>query len=148
MFKLSRGAEYSVRGILYLAMNYSEDCVSVIDEISRASEVPVPYMAKLFQSLARKGFVKSFKGQKGGFMLSRHPKEITLLQVIEAMEGPIFLNTCLIHKGYCPRDVACSVHDVWTGAQKILVDYLGQCNFEQLAVNARKKANVFAGSIA
>lgn len=147
MFRLSRGAEYAVRGILFLSMNYEEGSISVIEEISQASDVPVPYMAKLFQSLARKGFVKSFKGQKGGFSLSRHPGEIALLDVIEAMEGPVFLNTCLIHPGYCPRDISCSVHDIWTGAQKILVDYLKDCNFDMLAVNAKKKSMVYAVSI-
>ncbi len=144
MFRLSRGAEYAVRGILYLSMHFEEERVSVIEEISQASEVPVPYMAKLFQALARKGFVKSFKGQKGGFSLSRHPGEITLLEVIEAMEGPVFLNTCLIHPGYCPRDITCSVHDVWTEAQRILVEYLKNCNFEILAENAKKKSMVYA----
>lgn len=146
MFRLSRGAEYAIRGLLYLSINYSEDKVSIIDEISKASEVPVPYMAKLFQALARKGFVKSFKGQNGGFLLSKPPKEIALLEVIEAMEGPIFLNVCLIHTGYCPRDLTCSVHDVWTGAQRVLVEYLKDCNFEQLAINARRKSLVYAGN--
>lgn len=146
MFRLSRGAEYAVRGILFLSINYEEGKISVIEEISQASDVPVPYMAKLFQALARKGFVKSFKGQKGGFSLARHPSEIKLLEVIEAMEGPVFLNSCLIHHGYCPRDLTCSVHDVWTGAQKVLVDYLKECNFEQLAINARRKSLVYAGN--
>ncbi len=140
MFRLSRAAEYGVRGVLYLAINYSEDKVSVIEEIAKAQDVPLPYMAKLFQTLARKGFVKSFKGQKGGFVLTRDPREINLLEVIEAMEGPIFLNVCLFHEGYCPRDKVCSVHDVWAEAQKRLVDYLRGCNFAQMAIATKKKA--------
>ena len=145
MFRLSRGAEYSIRGILYLSIKYAEEKVLVIEEISQASQVPVPYMAKLFQTLARKGFVKSFKGQKGGFILSKSPKEISMLDVIEAMEGPVYLNVCLINEGYCSRDLTCSVHDVWTEAQRRLFDYLKVCDFEQLAINARKKQEVFAG---
>ncbi len=145
MFRLSRGAEYAVRGILYLSITYSEEKVSVIEEISKAQDVPLPYMAKLFQSLARKGFVKSFKGQKGGFVLSKHPKDISLLDVIEAMEGPIFLNVCLIHDGYCPRDKVCPVHDVWGEAQRVFVDYLRKYNFERLAVSAEKKVRVSTG---
>lgn len=147
MFRLSKASEYAIRGVLYLAINYSEDKVSVVEEISKAQDVPLPYTAKLFQALARKGFVTSFKGQKGGFVLARHPRDISLLDVIEAMEGPIFLNVCLIYSGYCPRDVTCSVHDVWGEAQKMLIDYLKGCNFEQLALNARKKAEVVANKV-
>lgn len=152
MFRLSRGAEYSIRGILYLSLKYAEkyaeENISIIEEISQASEVPVPYMAKLFQALARKGFVKSFKGQKGGFVLSKHPRDISMLDVIEAMEGPVHLNVCLIHDGFCPRDLTCSVHDVWTEAQKRLFDYLKECNFEQLALNAQKKHKAYTERVA
>lgn len=139
MFRLSRGAEYAVRGVLYLSLNYDEGKVSVIEEISEAQDVPVAYLAKIFQKLSKRGFVKSFKGQKGGFTLAKPPKDIGLLDIIEAMEGPIFLNRCLIHAGYCPRDQVCPVHDVWIGAQQKLVDYLKSCDFEQLAVAAREK---------
>ena len=97
MFRLSKAAEYSIRGMLHLAMNSSEDKLCDIDEIAKATDTPPAYLAKLLQSLVRKGFVRSFKGQKGGFSLARHPKDISLLNIIEAMEGPIFLNYCLIY---------------------------------------------------
>ena len=139
MFRLSKAAEYSIMGMLYLAMNSSEDKLCDIDEIAKATDTPSAYLAKLLQSLVRKGFVRSFKGQKGGFSLARHPKDISLLDVIEAMEGPIFLNYCLIYYGYCERDKNCPVHDVWGGAQKVLVDYLSRCSFEQLATDAKEK---------
>ena len=145
MFRLSRAAEYSIRVMLHLAMNSSEDKLCDIDEIAKATDTPPAYLAKLLQSLVRKGFVKSFKGQKGGFALARHPKDIKLLDVIEAMEGPIFLNYCLIYTGYCERDKICPVHDIWGGAQKVLVDYLSGCSFEQLAINAREKQTVSSG---
>lgn len=143
MFRLSRAAEYAIRGVLHLSLHYSEDKVIAIEEISKAQDVPAAYLAKLLQSLARKGFVKSLKGQKGGFVLTRHPKDISLLDVIEAMEGPICLNYCLIYAGYCDMDKYCPVHDAWFGAQKVLIDYLKDCTFEKLAVSARKKFRAF-----
>lgn len=139
MFRLSKAAEYSIRGLLHLSIHYSEDKLFDIEEIAKSTDTPPAYLAKLLQLLVRKGFVRSFKGQKGGFALARQPKEIKLLDVIEAMEGPIFLNYCLISEGYCDRDKFCSVHDVWNGAQKVLVDYLSGCSFEQLALDARAK---------
>ncbi|MCC6543630.1 MAG: Rrf2 family transcriptional regulator [Nitrospirae bacterium] len=139
MFRLSKAAEYSIRGLLHLSIHYSEDKLCDIDEIAKSTDTPPAYLAKLLQLLVRKGFVKSFKGQKGGFALTRQPKDIKLLDVIEAMEGPIFLNYCLIYEGYCDRDKFCSVHDVWAGAQKVLIDYLGGCSFEQLVKDAIAK---------
>jgi len=138
MFRLSKAAEYAIRGILHLAMNYSEkgDRISIIEEISKAQDVPEAYLAKILQSLVRKGFVKSFKGQKGGFALARPPKSISLLDVIEAMEGPLSLNYCLIYAGYCDREDYCPVHDAWAEAQRILVEYLSGCTFERLAASA------------
>ena len=145
MFRLSKAAEYSIRGILYLSLKYSEDKICDIEEIARVQDIPAAYLAKLLQSLARKGFVMSYKGQKGGFALAKHPKDIKLLDVIEAMEGPVFLNVCLIYAGYCEQDKVCPVHDVWVGAQKVLIDYLIGCNFEQLAISARGKLMANAG---
>ncbi len=139
MFRLSKAAEYSIRGLLHLSIHYSEDKLCDIEEIAKSTDTPPAYLAKLLQLLVRKGFVRSFKGQKGGFSLARHPKDIKLLDVIEAMEGPIFLNYCLIYEGYCERDKHCPVHDVWGGAQKVLVDYLSGCSFEQLAIDAKAK---------
>lgn len=139
MFRLSKAAEYSIRGLLHLALNYQVDKLCDIEEIAKATDTPPAYLAKLLQQLVKKGFVRSFKGQKGGFSLARHPRDISLLAVIEAMEGPIFLNYCLISEGYCERDKSCPVHDVWGGAQKVLVDYLSGCSFERLAVDAKEK---------
>lgn len=139
MFKLSRAAEYAIRGILHLSIHYHEDRVIDIEEIAKSQNIPPAYLAKLLQELARKGFLKSYKGQQGGFVLIKPPKLISLLDVIEAMEGPIFLNYCLIYSGYCDRELACPVHDVWVHAQKLLVDYLSNCNFEELALATKAK---------
>jgi len=110
-----------------------------IEEVSKAQDVPSAYLAKLFQLLAKKGYVRSFRGAGGGFALAKSPKDITLLEIIETLEGRIFLNDCLIREGYCPKDNVCPVHDVWRDAQKKFLEYLNNCTFEQLAANAIKK---------
>lgn len=138
MFRLSKAAEYGVRGLLHLSLK-PEGENSDIEEISKAQDVPAAYLAKLFQGLAKKGFVRSFRGPEGGFVLTKKPGEINLLEVIEAVEGPIFLNDCLIHKGYCPRDEMCPVHDVWREAQNKFLDYLRGSTFDDLARAARLK---------
>jgi Rrf2 family protein len=139
MFKLSRGAEYAVRGLLYLS-SQEEGKVSFIEEISEAQDVPRAYLAKIFQTLAKKGLVKSYRGPEGGFALVRKPAEISMLEVIETMEGPMHLNDCLIHAGFCHREESCPVHDVWAEAQKKLMDFLANSNFEELAKAGKEKA--------
>ncbi len=139
MFRLSRGAEYAIRGLLYLAMQ-PEGKISFIEEISVAQEVPKAYLAKIFQTLGKKGFVKSYRGPDGGFALTKPASEICLLDAIEALEGPIHFNECLIHEGYCHRDEMCPIHDVWIKAQKQFLEVLTSTNFTTLAESAREKA--------
>lgn len=139
MFRLSRAAEYAVRGVLHLSLK-EEGELTDIAEISKAQDVPLPYLSKIFQALARKGYVRSFRGSKGGFVLTKKSEYIHLLEIIEAIEGPIFLNDCLIYKGYCPRDDVCAVHDVWKEAQNRFIDYLNDCTFDGLAKAAKLKA--------
>lgn len=139
MFRLSRAAEYAVRGILHLSMKDGAQLTD-LNEISKAQDVPLPYLSKIFQTLARKGYVRSFRGVKGGFVLAKKTADMHLLEIIEAIEGPIFLNDCLIRKGYCPRDSVCAVHGVWTEAQKRFIKYLEECTFDKLAIDAKLKA--------
>ncbi|MBI5327289.1 MAG: Rrf2 family transcriptional regulator [Deltaproteobacteria bacterium] len=138
MFRLSKAAEYAIRGILYLSLKPEGDICGIY-EIAKAQDIPTSYLAKLFQSLARKGFVKSYRGVEGGFILTKRPKDISLLDIIEAMEGRICLNNCLIYAGYCQRDEVCPVHDVWKEAQHRLLDYLKGCTLEVIAKTAKIK---------
>ncbi len=140
MFKLSRGAEYAIRGLLYMATQ-PEGKISYIEEISIAQDVPRAYLAKIFQQLSKSGFVKSFRGPEGGFVLLKAPKDISVFETIEAIEGPMHLNECLIHDGYCPRDKVCPIHDVWHEAQTRFIAFLNESNFADLAEAGRKKAS-------
>lgn len=123
MLQLTRDGEYAVRAVVFLAAQ-PEGKVSLINEISEVQEVPKSYLSKIMQHLTRSGLVKSRRGARGGFMLARPAGSITLREAIEAVEGPIFLNVCLIKKGECHRDDLCPVHPVWKEAQKKLMEVL------------------------
>jgi len=138
LFRLSRGSEYAIRGILHLALE-PVGKISFIEEIAEAQEVPKAYLAKIFQTLCKKGFLKSTRGPGGGFALIKSASDISMLEIIEAMEGPINLNDCLIRKGYCSREKRCPVHDVWRDAQDRFLDYLRNCSFQKLADDSRVK---------
>mgnify|MGYP001558218024 FL=1 len=107
--------------------------ISLISEISKVQDVPKSYLAKIMQHLVKVGLVNSRRGAKGGFFLARPADRITLRETIEAIEGPIYLNVCLIKKGECPRDEICPVHPVWREAQEKLFSVLESKTMAQLA---------------
>src|SRR5512147_2407523 len=130
--KLTRGGEYAIRGVLYLAQQ-NDGKVSMLSAIAKAQDVPPRFLAKIFQALAKAGIVKSHRGAKGGFSLARPAGEITVRDVIEAIEGPVTLNICLVGEGECARDHFCPVHSVWESAQEKMLGILSQANFGDLA---------------
>lgn len=140
MFRLSKAAEYAIRGVFHLSTKGPGKRIGV-EEIAERQNVPAFYLAKLFQGLVRKGFVKSFRGADGGFTLSMDPGDITLLQIIESVEGPIYLNDCLLRDGVCSRQYSCPVHDVWSEAQKRFLEHLKKITFKDLVKSAESKAS-------
>jgi len=130
--KLTRGGEYGIRGVLYLAKQ-EDGKVSMLSAIAKAQDVPPRFLAKIFQALAKAGVVRSHRGAKGGFSLARPAAEVTIKDVIEAVEGPIFLNICLAAPGECDRDHVCPMHAVWEEAQQKMMEVLARTSFEEMA---------------
>jgi len=135
--KLTRGGEYGIRGVLYLARQ-DEGKVSMLSAIAKAQGVPPRFLAKIFQALAKAGIVKSHRGAKGGFSLAKPAAEITIKDVIEAVEGPVHLNVCLIGEGECDQDKVCAVHPIWKEAQEKMMSVLARGNFADLAKAERQ----------
>ncbi len=130
--KLTRGGEYGIRGVLYLAQQ-EDGKVNMLSAIAKAQDVPPRFLAKIFQALAKAGVVRSHRGAKGGFSLARPASEVSIRDVIEAVEGPIFLNVCLSGPGECTRDRICPMHAIWGDAQEKMMEVLGRANFADLA---------------
>ena len=121
--KITRGADYGTLGILYLARQ-PRNRVVLISEIAEAQGVPESYLAKIFQDLAKAGLVRSHRGARGGFTLARSPGDITLRQIIEAIEGPVALNRCLDPREGCSNSSTCPVHTALAIAQRSLLSSL------------------------
>ncbi len=92
--QITRAGEYGVLGLMCLARR-APGTVVMIDEVSREERIPKSFAAKIFQSLAKGGLVKSNRGTKGGFTLLKPAAHITVLEVIEAIEGRIAFQRCL-----------------------------------------------------
>ncbi len=117
--KITRASEYAVRTILYLSGRGEDNCVSC-REISEAMEIPSQFLGKIAQVLARAGFIEIVQGARGGYRLIHPPEEVSLLDVIEAVTGEIFLNDCLLRPTSCRRSDKCMVHQVWKRAREQL----------------------------
>lgn len=129
--EITRESDYAIRCVLYLAGR--TDDIVMVDEIAREMEIPKSFLAKILQKLNRAELVKSYRGIKGGFQLARRPKEVTLLDVVEAIEGPIGLNICVVNKSACGRSGDCGVHHVWSEVRADFRETLKKYDFERLA---------------
>jgi Rrf2 family protein len=131
--KLSMAAELAVRGILVLA-NDRGDKPLPLDEICRRRELPRQYLAKIFAMLSRAGLVNPVRGKGGGHVLARSPEQISLLDVIEAVEGPFALNLCQHSPPRCDEE-DCPVRPVWTELQNHVTSVLGSQSLRNLMSN-------------
>lgn len=121
--KLSAQEEYGLRCLLQMASHGDEASLS-IPEISRAEGLSVPNVAKLMRLLRMSGYVKSVRGQSGGYRLARPPQEIVVGSVLESLGGRLYSNRfCRRHAGLldeCVHDANCSMKVLWSGLQNML----------------------------
>ena len=130
--QLTRGGEYAVRAMTYLA-RFPEGHVASLHEIGQAQDIPASFLAKILQSLVRSGLAVSQRGAHGGFALARPAADITMRAVIEAVDGPIALNECVLWPEDCSRSGDCEVHGAWLRAQAQLMDVLESVTLRTLA---------------
>ena len=127
--RLSAAAELAIRGVLVLADRYGKGPVT-LDAVCVQRELPKQYLTKIFASLTRNGIVQPVRGKGGGYMLGRPPQNISLLDVVEAVEGPIAMNFCQTVPCQCD-EVDCLIRPVWTDVQKTLKIKLGSVKISQ-----------------
>ena len=130
--RLTRQGDYAVRVMVDLAAQAPGVPVHRA-QIQARQEVPAAYLAKIIQTLARAGLVRTLPGAHGGVTLNAPAETVSLLRVIEAVEGPIRLNRCLEAPGACPRDRFCPVHPVWTRLQALVARELDGVTIAALA---------------
>ena len=132
MMELTRKGEYAIRGIVYLAAQ-PPDQVCLLSDIAAAVDVPQTFLAKIFQQFSKIGLVRSYRGTGGGFVLGRTPEKISLLEVVEAVEGSILPNRCVTSDDECDRSGSCKVHPVWVKVQEQVRDILAKVSLKELA---------------
>jgi Rrf2 family protein len=143
--EISKRTDYGVRVILDLAALPPDQRAST-QQIADRQDVPSPFLAKIISQLSVAGLVVTYRGATGGVALARPPAEITLLEVIEALDGPIRVNRCVTQPESCSLNGRCPVRDIWVKAQAELKARLGLTTFEQLARTALKLGQDHAGN--
>jgi Rrf2 family protein len=137
--QITRQADYAVRAVLYLARLGGNERAAT-SAVAEEQHIPPSFLAKIISQLSIAGLLHTSRGARGGVTLAREPKEITLLEVIEAIDGPIQLNECVGDDSNCTFDEGCPLRSVWSDAQEMLVKRLRGTNFQQLLERSRVMA--------
>jgi Rrf2 family protein len=129
--QITRQADYAVRAVLYLT-NLSEDERVATSTIAEKQRIPPSFLAKIISQLSIAGLLHTSRGARGGVTLAREPRDISLLDVVEAIDGPIQLNECVDASGVCTFEDDCPMKPAWCGAQEDLVKRLKSTTFSEM----------------
>jgi Rrf2 family protein len=130
--QITRATDYAVRIMVHMASLPQERRVP-LSELAEASGAPDSFVSKVLQRLALRGMVTSNRGRGGGFQLAVDAEDTSLLQVVEAIEGPLQINLCLPGELSCDRKSWCAVHPVWNEAQAALKQVLASVSIARMA---------------
>ena len=121
----SRACEYAIRTVLFLAAR-SDARPMLIRDIAETLEIPPSYLAKIAQGMTRRGLLNSHKGPGGGITLAQSAEEVTLLEVVDAIDGLKFTEVCVLGVPGCPDKGPCPLHGDWGSIRDRIVDMLGK----------------------
>lgn len=144
--QITRESDYAISCILYMATEPEK--TYFISELAKPHYLPESFLAKILQKLSKSGFVKSIRGIKGGFLLAKKPKEISLFDVVESIEGSIAINMCTIDAGSCAVCADCPVHPVWVEIKNDVENKLRMYDFETLSGQLMAKGKVTFSELA
>ena len=137
--KINQATDYAFRAVFYLSLLPSGKVVEA-KLIAEDENIPTRFLLKIFPRLIQAGIVESHRGTGGGYSLARKPAEITLKDVLEAVEGPVMINRCLISPEGCNKNhsAICPVHNALLNIQQTLNRELGKYTFKSLRENYKK----------
>ncbi|MEW5871198.1 MAG: Rrf2 family transcriptional regulator [Chloroflexota bacterium] len=132
--QITRQADYAVRAVLYLAKMGSERRAAT-SQIAQEQQIPPSFLAKIVSQLSVAGLLQTSRGARGGVSLARSPEQISVLEVVEAIDGPILLNECVSASGVCTFGDDCPMRPLWCDAQAELVERLRTTTFDRFLGN-------------
>ncbi len=140
MVKLSTKGRYGTRLMLNLALHYDAGQEPVIlKNVAKEEEISIRYLEQIIIPLKLSKLVKSIRGAGGGYILTQPPSKVKLIEIIEALEGPIALVDCVDDIDYCDRMPRCATFEVWKEANNLLRDYFSKTTLQDLVERSQKK---------
>lgn len=127
---ITRRCDYACR-ILRAAYKSGESYISVSD-IAEDEDIPYAFARSIQHDLVKGGLIKTVRGARGGLALNCDPAEVTLLEVLEAIQGPVSISLCVMDPEYCDKHDNCAYNKLWQGADKLLNDYFGAITLQDL----------------
>lgn len=135
--QITRQADYALRAMLFLARHdLKRDEVNwttaTTSRVAQEQKIPPSFLAKIISQLSIAGLIRTSRGAKGGIELAHKPEKISLLDVVEAIDGPIMLNECTSDSSLCLFGDTCPIHEVWCTTQAEMVRKLKETTFDKL----------------
>jgi Rrf2 family protein len=135
---LSNSCRYGLRAVIYIASQPQTGGKTGIKQISKDLGLPTPFLAKILQQLAKQKMIKSSKGPHGGFALMKEPKKITLLDIVNTIDGDEIFTNCIIHNATCKcvdkRKDPCPLHEVYADARSELINLFSSTTISDLTI--------------
>ena len=132
MLRINRQTDYAIRIVLALAKAPAGSRISS-SQIREEMLIPKAFMSRIVAQLARTDFITAYPGRDGGLQLAKPAKEVTLRDVVELLEQPLYLSECMLDEQACPFEGSCPVRKRWHRLQNVIMNELEQTNFEELA---------------
>jgi FeS assembly SUF system regulator len=139
MLRLSKLADYGTQVMAYMA---GDESVHSASEVAAGLDIALPTVSKILKMLVRGGLLASVLGAKGGYMLARHPSEISIAEIIDAMDGPISITEC--STSTCSRESTCSTRSKWQGINHIILGALEKVNLAEMVAPKHQVVDVSA----
>jgi len=144
---LSNSCRYGIRAVIYLASQRSGDFKIGIKKISNDLDLPTPFLAKILQQLAKQKILSSSKGPHGGFSLQKDPSNITLLDIVNAIDGYDTFTNCIMHKGTCVgvsmEKKFCPLHEDYEKTRSELIRLFSNKTIHELVMKADSSEYIF-----
>lgn len=142
MFRVSRRVDYGLKLLIALAADETAGCQAT-SRLADRLDIPLAFLHQIGRSLIQAGILRSSPGPGGGLRLNQPADDVSLLQVLEVLDGPVRLSSCLDQPEACGHDDSCPSYQMWAGIQERLVDELNTVRLSQLANKARNQQTGF-----
>lgn len=136
--KISSKSEYGTRAMLDLALNFNKGAV-LMKDVAKRQQITFKYLGQLFLLLKAKGLISGKRGSLGGYTLAKNPKEITLLEIFETLEGPISIQNCSSQNHYCNNDGFCVTTHIWSETKDLISHFFKNITLDDLVTRYHEK---------